>query len=131
MRSGLRENIAGLRPIRGLLVAVAVSRCSVMLYPFYAAYLAVTRQGLSAGAIGLVIGTFGIGALLADMSSGALTARVQNQSASAGTAGSARREGGDEAQASEETSSANDAADERRMGFSLAIGQRLEAGRPG
>jgi MFS family permease len=74
--AGLRENIAGLRPIRGLLVAVAVSRCSVMLYPFYAAYLAVTRQGLSAGAIGLVIGTFGIGALLADMSSGALTARA-------------------------------------------------------
>jgi MFS family permease len=74
--AGLRENIAGLRPIRGLLIAVAVSRCSVMLYPFYAAYLAVTRHGMSAGAIGLVIGTFGIGALLADMSSGALTARV-------------------------------------------------------
>jgi MFS family permease len=74
--TGLRENIAGLRPIRGLLIAVAVSRCSVMLYPFYAAYLAVTRHGLSAGAIGLVIGTFGVGALLADMSSGALTARV-------------------------------------------------------
>lgn len=74
-RGGLRANLAGLRPIRGLLVAVTVSRCSVMLYPFYAAYLSVTRQGMSAGAIGLVIGTFGVGALLADVVSGALTRR--------------------------------------------------------
>jgi len=74
--TGLRANLAGLRPIRGLLAAVAVARCSVMLYPFYAAYLAVTRQHLSATAIGMVIGAFGIGALVADVSSGALTRRI-------------------------------------------------------
>jgi MFS family permease len=73
---GLRANLVALRPIRGLLAAVAVARCSVMLYPFYAAYLAVTRQHLSAAAIGMVIGAFGVGALLADVSSGALTARI-------------------------------------------------------
>jgi MFS family permease len=74
--TSLRASLAGLRPIRGLLASVAVARCSVMLYPFYAAYLAVTRQHLSSGAIGLVIGAFGIGALVADVSSGALTTRI-------------------------------------------------------
>jgi MFS family permease len=74
--ASLRDNLAGLRPIRGLLASVAVARCSVMLYPFYAAFLAVTRQHLSAGGIGMVIGAFGIGALIADVSSGALTTRI-------------------------------------------------------
>lgn len=79
MKPGLRENIAGLRPISGLLTAVAVSRSAVMLYPFYAAYLAVERHELAVGAIGLIVGMFGIGALLADVFSGWLAARIPQQ----------------------------------------------------
>lgn len=73
MSHTLRQNIASLRPIRGLLLSVAVARCSVMLLPFYGAYLAVTRQGLPSAAIGLVIGAFGVGALLADVAVSSLT----------------------------------------------------------
>ncbi|MFC7613523.1 MFS transporter [Actinokineospora soli] len=80
MRPTFRENLAGLRPIRGLLAAVAIARSSVMLFPFYAAYLAVTRDDLSSGAIGVVVGAFGLGALAADMVSGRLSARFAERS---------------------------------------------------
>ncbi|HEX3778648.1 MAG TPA: MFS transporter [Pseudonocardiaceae bacterium] len=76
MTSGLRENIAGLRPIRGLLTAVAVSRSAVMLFPFYGVYLATGRHELTVGSIGLIVGMFGIGALVADVASGALATRM-------------------------------------------------------
>ncbi|MCI4066889.1 MFS transporter [Micromonospora sp. R77] len=76
MRPTLRENLATLRPIRGLLVSIAVARSSVMLFPFYGAYLAVTREGLRPAAIGLVIGAFGVGALLADVTVSQLTRRM-------------------------------------------------------
>jgi len=73
MRPPLRENLAGLRPIRGLLLSVAVARSSVMLFPFYAAYLGVTRDDLGQAGVGLVVGAFGVGALVADVVSGALS----------------------------------------------------------
>lgn len=76
IRPGLRENIAGMRPIGGLLAAVAVSRSAVMLFPFYGAYLASDRHELTVGTIGLIVGMFGIGSLLADVTSGALAARL-------------------------------------------------------
>lgn len=79
MIDGLRSNVVGLRPIRGLLVAVTVSRCAVMLYPFYGVYLAAGRHGLTVHAIALVVGMFGVGALVADIASGALAARVPEQ----------------------------------------------------
>ncbi|MDH2388143.1 MFS transporter [Streptomyces sp. HNM0663] len=75
-KPGLRENIAGLRPISGLLATVTVSRCSVVLYPFYAVYLASERKELTVDLIGLIVGVFGIGALLAGVFSGALAARI-------------------------------------------------------
>ncbi|WP_267243611.1 MFS transporter [Streptomyces sp. PR69] len=75
-KPGLRENIAGLRPISGLLTAVTVSRCAVVLYPFYAVYLASERKELTVDLIGLIVGVFGIGALLAGVFSGALAARI-------------------------------------------------------
>lgn len=88
MKPGLRTSIAGLRPISGLLAAVAVARSSVMLYPFYGAYLATERFELSVGQIGLVVGMFGIGALAADVVSGALAARwPQRRIAVVGLAG--------------------------------------------
>ncbi|MET0415488.1 MAG: MFS transporter [Actinoplanes sp.] len=67
--------MATLRPIRSLLISVAVARSSVMLFPFYGAYLAVTRDELSPAAIGLVIGAFGVGALGADLVVSRLTRR--------------------------------------------------------
>ncbi len=67
MRPTLRANLATLRPIRSLLIAVAVARGSVMLFPFYGAYLTVTRDELSPASIGLVIGAYGVGALGADL----------------------------------------------------------------
>ena len=76
MKPGLRANIAGLRPIGGLLTAVAVARSAVMLFPFYGVYLASSRHELTVGTIGLIVGTFGIGALVADVSSGPLAARM-------------------------------------------------------
>jgi MFS family permease len=76
VKPGLRANIAGLRPIGGLLTAVAVSRSAVMLFPFYGVYLATNRHELTVGTIGLIVGTFGIGALVADVSSGPLAARM-------------------------------------------------------
>jgi MFS family permease len=76
MRPGLRENIAGLRPMRGLLAAVAVSRSSVMLFPFYGVYLATERHELSVGTIGLIVGMFGIGSLVGDAAVGPLAARM-------------------------------------------------------
>lgn len=76
MRPTLRENLATLRPIRGLLISIAVARSSVMLFPFYGAYLAVTREELRPAAIGLVIGAFGVGALVADVTVSQLTARI-------------------------------------------------------
>ncbi|HEV2780525.1 MAG TPA: MFS transporter [Actinophytocola sp.] len=76
MKPGLRANIAGLRPIGGLLAAVAVSRSSVMLFPFYGVYLATDRHELTVGTIGLIVGMFGIGSLVGDVASGPLAARV-------------------------------------------------------
>src|SRR4051794_11339117 len=76
MRPGLRENIAGMRPIGGLLTAVAVSRSAVMLFPFYGVYLASERHVLTVGTIGLIVGMFGIGSLAADVTSGTLAARL-------------------------------------------------------
>ncbi|TDV40956.1 MFS transporter [Actinophytocola oryzae] len=76
MKAGLRENIAGLRPIRGLLTAVTVSRSAVMLFPFYGVYLATDRHELTVGTIGLIVGMFGIGSLVGDFASGALAARM-------------------------------------------------------
>ncbi len=81
MQPTLRENLIGLRPIRGLLISVAIARSSVMLFPFYAAYLRATRNELSPAMIGLIIGVFGIGALAADAVSGALTRRVSERAA--------------------------------------------------
>ncbi|MET9604789.1 MFS transporter [Streptomyces sp. NPDC006512] len=78
-KPGLRENIAGLRPIAGLLATVALSRSAVVLYPFYGVYLATERHGLSVEVIGLVVGMFGVGALIAGVASGALAARVREQ----------------------------------------------------
>ncbi|MFJ8040267.1 MFS transporter [Kitasatospora sp. NPDC096147] len=78
-KPGLRENLAGLRPIRGLLTTVTVSRCAVVLYPFYGVYLARAEYGLTADLIGLVVGAFGVGALLAGVFAGALTARLPEQ----------------------------------------------------
>ncbi len=75
-RPGLRENIAGVRPIGGLLAAVAVSRSALMLFPFYGVYLASDRHELTIGTIGLIVGMFGIGSLVADVTSGALAARL-------------------------------------------------------
>ena len=76
MKPGLRANIAGLRPISGLLTAVAVSRSSVMLFPFYGVYLATDRYELTVGTIGLIVGMFGIGSLVGDVVSGALATRM-------------------------------------------------------
>ncbi|MEU9115713.1 MFS transporter [Streptomyces sp. NPDC048483] len=78
-KPGLRANIAGLRPIRGLLATVALSRSAVVLYPFYGVYLAAERHGLTVDVIGLIVGTFGIGALVAGVASGALAARIREQ----------------------------------------------------
>jgi MFS family permease len=78
-KPGLRANIAGLRPISGLLTTIAVSRCAVVLYPFYGVYLASERYELTVDVIGLIVGMFGIGALLAGVFSGALAARVPEQ----------------------------------------------------
>ncbi|MFG2293052.1 MFS transporter [Streptomyces sp. NPDC048603] len=87
-KPGLRANIAGLRPIAGLLATVALSRSAVVLYPFYAVYLASERHGLSTELIGLIVGTFGVGALLAGVASGALAGRFGEQRlAVAGLAG--------------------------------------------
>jgi MFS family permease len=88
MSPSLRESLPGLWPIRGLLASVTIARCSVMLYPFYAAYLSVSRDGFSAGTIGMVIGAFGVGALVADFASSGLIRRVgERVAASAGLAG--------------------------------------------
>ncbi|MEV0603697.1 MFS transporter [Streptomyces sp. NPDC050315] len=78
-KPGLRANIAGLRPISGLLTTVAVSRTAVVLYPFYGVYLAGERRELSVDTIGLVVGMFGLGALLAGVFSGALATRIPAQ----------------------------------------------------
>ncbi|MGW7060680.1 MFS transporter [Streptomyces sp. NPDC054904] len=78
-KPGLRENIAGLRPIAGLLATVALSRSAVVLYPFYGVYLATERHGLTVEVIGLIVGMFGVGALIAGVASGALAARVREQ----------------------------------------------------
>ncbi|MET8368929.1 MFS transporter [Micromonospora profundi] len=79
MRPTLRENLASLRPIRGLLISVAVARSSVMLFPFYGAYLAVTREELSPAGVGLVIGAFGVGALVADLVVSQLSRRLSER----------------------------------------------------
>lgn len=76
MKPGLRANLVGLRPISGLLTAVAVSRSSVMLFPFYGVYLATDRYELTVGTIGLIVGMFGIGSLVGDFASGALATRM-------------------------------------------------------
>ncbi|MFC6986619.1 MFS transporter [Streptomyces cirratus] len=78
-KAGLRTNIAGLRPIAALLATVALSRSAVVLYPFYGVYLASERQGLTVDVIGLIVGMFGLGALIAGVASGALAARVREQ----------------------------------------------------
>ncbi|KPC59937.1 hypothetical protein ADL29_32215 [Streptomyces chattanoogensis] len=78
-KPGLRANIAGLRPIAGLLATVALSRSAVVLYPFYGVYLATERHGLTVDVIGLIVGMFGVGALAAGVASGALAARIREQ----------------------------------------------------
>ncbi|WP_100444524.1 MFS transporter [Glycomyces xiaoerkulensis] len=78
-RPSLAANIAGLRPIAGLLATVTVCRSTAVLYPLYGAYLASERQELSIGMIGVIVGMFGIGALLAGIFAGALTARIPEQ----------------------------------------------------
>ncbi|MFF4694552.1 MFS transporter [Streptomyces chattanoogensis] len=78
-KPGLRANIAGLRPIAGLLATVALSRSAVVLYPFYGVYLATERHGLTVDVIGLIVGMFGVGALAAGVASGALATRIREQ----------------------------------------------------
>lgn len=78
-KAGLRTNVASLRPIAALLATVALSRSAVVLYPFYGVYLASERQGLTVDLIGLIVGMFGLGALIAGVASGALAARVREQ----------------------------------------------------
>lgn len=79
MRPTLRQNLASLRPIRGLLLSVAVARSSVLLFPFYGAYLATTKHGLPPAGIGLIIGAFGVGALLADIVVSRLTRHLSER----------------------------------------------------
>ncbi len=79
MRPTLRENVAGLRPIRGLLLAVAVARSSVLLFPFYGAYLGVTRSDMGPAGVGLIIGAFGVGALAADVVIGPMSRRLSER----------------------------------------------------
>ncbi|MEO7261443.1 MAG: MFS transporter [Jatrophihabitantaceae bacterium] len=50
-----------------------------MLFPFYAAYLAVTRSDLRPAEVGLVIGAFGVGALVADVVSGEITRHISER----------------------------------------------------
>ncbi len=81
MSTSLSQRLHGLAPIRGLLVAITVSRCAVLLFPFYGAYLAHHDANITATHVGLIVGCFGMGALIGDLTVGTLTRWIPEKTA--------------------------------------------------
>ncbi|GAC67432.1 MFS transporter [Gordonia soli] len=81
MSQTLTERLRSLAPIRGLLIAITASRCAVLLFPFYGAYLAQHDDAITPAYIGLIVGAFGAGALVGDLAVGWLTRLVSERNA--------------------------------------------------
>lgn len=69
------SKLASFHPdLRALFVASLIFRIGLMAFPFLTAYL--LREGYRPGQVGLVVGAFGVGALLADLGASVLLCRV-------------------------------------------------------
>lgn len=77
MIRGTFRTVAGLNSdLRALFVSTLLFRAGTMAFPFLGAYL-LGEDRYSAGQVGLVVGAFGLGALLADVGAGVLLGRVR------------------------------------------------------
>jgi predicted MFS family arabinose efflux permease len=71
------RTVAGLnRDLRTLFVSTLLFRAGTMAFPFLGAYL-LGENRYDAGEVGLVVGAFGVGALLADVGAGLLLGRLR------------------------------------------------------
>lgn len=76
MIAGTFRTVAGLnRDLRTLFLSTLLFRAGTMAFPFLAAYL-LEQQRYSASQVGLVVGAFGAGALLADLSASVFLGRI-------------------------------------------------------
>ncbi|MCA1227453.1 MFS transporter [Saccharopolyspora sp. 6M] len=76
LRSAFRsESLTQLAPLRSLLLAVLVFRTGCVLLPFFGLYLTEGAH-VSAGLVTLIVGCFGLGGLLADVSMPATLSRL-------------------------------------------------------
>lgn len=57
--------------VQALFVTTLIFRSGTMAFPFLSAYL-IGSDGLSAGEVGVIVGSYGVGALLADLAAGPL-----------------------------------------------------------
>ncbi|MFI1221097.1 MULTISPECIES: MFS transporter [unclassified Streptomyces] len=77
MIRGTFRTVAGLNSdLRALFVSTLLFRAGTMAFPFLGAYL-LGEDRYSAGQVGLVVGAFGLGALLADVGAGVLLGRLR------------------------------------------------------